>query len=87
MKCVHEKVVKRGFRKTNIGRKQLYLCKKCGKKVTTEWPHMRFKKNDVMHAVRLYKRGMSAAKVKDSMESYGVKVSRWTIIKWNKRFG
>ena len=87
MKCLHEKLVKRGFRKTNIGRKQLYLCKKCGKKVTKEWPRMRFEKSYVMYAVRLYKRGMSAAKVKESMEGREVKVSRWTIIKWSKRFG
>jgi len=47
---------------------------------------MRFRKNEVMQAVRLYKRGMSAAKVKESMEARGIKVSRWTIIKWNKKF-
>jgi len=48
---------------------------------------MRFEKSYVMYAVRLYKRGMSAAKVKESMEGRGVKVSRWTIIKWSKKFG
>ena len=87
MKCLHEKLVKRGFRKMHAGKKQLYLCKKCGKKVTTDWPRMRFRKNEVMHAVRLYKRGMSAAKVKESMEAHGTHVSRWTIIKWSRRFG
>ena len=48
---------------------------------------MRFKKKDVMHAVSLYKKGMSSSKIKKTLESHGIKVSRWTIIKWHKKFG
>ncbi|KHO48480.1 MAG: hypothetical protein QT00_C0001G0498 [archaeon GW2011_AR5] len=89
MKCPHctGRGVKRGLRRTNLGKKQLYLCTKCGRKFTTDWPKMRFHRSDVMHAVRLYKSGSSSSKVKRQLESRGVKVSRWTIIKWVRRFG
>lgn len=78
--------VRCGFRKTNLGRKQMYLCRKCGK-FTPEWNKMRFRKSDVMYAVKLYKSGLSAGKVKNQMESRGVTVSRWTILKWYRKFG
>jgi len=48
---------------------------------------MRFARSDVMHAVKLYKSGLSSGKVKYRLESRGVKVSRWTIIKWVRKFG
>ena len=89
MKCPHcgSAVVKHGFRKTNLGNKQLYVCTKCRRKITFDWPKMRFEKEEVMYAVKLYKSGMSSAKVKKQLEAKGVSVSRWTIIKWTKRFG
>ena len=79
--------MKRGFRATRLGKKQLHLCTKCGRKFTNKWPKMRFKRGHVMYAVKLYKEGMSAAKVKSKMEGKGVTVSRWTIIKWHRKFG
>jgi len=79
--------VRRGFRQTRLGKKQMYLCTNCSRKFTAEWPKMRFRKEDVMHAVKLYKSGMSSAKVKAKLESRGVTVSRWTIIKWSRKFG
>lgn len=85
-KCGSESV-KRGFRKTNLGKKQLYLCNKCERKFTIDWPKMRFEKRNVMHAVKLYKKGFSSSRVQSMLEDQNVKVSRWTIIKWHKRFG
>lgn len=79
--------VRRGLRYTNLGKKQLYLCTKCRRKSTVDWPRMRFAKKDVMHAVKLYSSGMSASKVKAQLEGRDISVSRWTIIKWYRKFG
>ena len=89
MKCTHcsSRAVRRGLRPTNLGKKQLYLCTKCKRKFTTEWPKMRFRRSDVMRAVKLYKSGLSSSKVKRQLEARDVHVSRWTIIKWSRRFG
>ena len=81
------RTVKRGLRKTNLGRKQTYLCRKCKRKSTIDWPRMRFPQREVMHAVRLRKNGFSTSEVQRRMKEKGVKVSRWTIIKWERKFG
>ena len=83
-KCCVESV-KRGFRQTNLGKKQLYLCGTHGK-FTPDCPKMRFRQSNVMHAVRLYKRGLSSSRVQKILEGEDVRVSRWTIIKWHKKF-
>lgn len=91
--CPHcgSRSVKRGFRKTRLGRKQLYLCAKCRRKSTPKqsaWlPRMRFTEKNVMTAVKLYKGGRSSSEVQKSMRERGVRVSRWTIIKWSRKFG
>ena len=79
--------VKRGLRATALGPKQMYLCTKCGKKFTPEWPRMRFPRTEVMHAVRMYNSGMSTSAVQKAMHDQGISVSRWTIIKWHRKFG
>jgi hypothetical protein len=80
-------LVKRGKRETRLGNKQLYLCKKCLKKSTVDWPRMRFPESTVMKAVNLYASGLSTAEVKQAVGSDGFDVSRWTIIKWHRKFG
>ena len=89
MKCIGcgLDMVKGGFRHTQLGEKQTYICKSCKIKLTPEWPRMRFSEKDVMHAISLYRKGASSSKIKSMMEENGIHVSRWTIIKWYKKFG
>ena len=90
-KCPHcgGRAVLRGFRKNASGDKQLFLCRSCGRKFTQDdgYLRMRFPKEAIKEAVSLYGKGFSSAEVRTRLERKGVKVSRWTVLKWVKRFG
>jgi len=65
------------------------LCKKCGHKFTPNdgYLRMRFKPNVIKKAMSLRKKGYSSAEVKENLQRYeGIKVSRWTIIKWEHKY-
>ncbi|MFH1445323.1 MAG: hypothetical protein ABIF08_02465 [Nanoarchaeota archaeon] len=48
---------------------------------------MRFKKDTIMKAVALYSKGLSLSEVQQEMKHrHGIKVSRWTILKWFKKY-
>lgn len=85
--CRSEKTVKRGFRHLEKRKKQLYLCNSCKRKFTVDdgYLKMRHDKKVVEYAVRLYG-NHSSSEVKDILRRKGIRVSRWTIIKWSKRF-
>lgn len=70
------------------GKKRLRLCKVCGRKFThhDRYFRMRFSPQEIQRAVSLYKKGFSLAEAKLRMEREGVKVSRWTILKWSKKY-
>ena len=86
--CGSQKAVLRGFRKNDSGDKQLFLCKKCGRKFTRDdgYLRMRFSPEDIKEAVSLYGKGFSSAEVRTRLGRRGVRVSRWTVLKWVKRF-
>ena len=86
--CKSPNFVFRGYRYNEKSKKHLRLCKKCGRKFTLrdKYFRMRFTKEDIRRAVSLYKKGFSLAEVKLRLEREGVKVSRWTILKWSKKY-
>ena len=85
--CKSEEVVWRGYRYNQNGKKRMGLCKHCGKKFTPgRFWKARFKEENIREAVKLYSKGLSSAEVKEKMKKKGVKVSRWTIIKWYNKF-
>ena len=88
-RCGSAKAVLRGFRHNQKGDKQLFLCRACGRKFTLDngYLRMRFPPNVIREAVSLYGKGFSSAEVRTRLEREGVKVSRWTVIKWVRRFG
>ena len=91
-KCPHcgsRKAVLRGFRKNSSEKKQLFLCKSCGKKFTPDdgFLRMRFPPAVIREAVSLYQKGLSSSEVRMRLEREGVRVSRWTILKWARRYG
>jgi len=87
--CHGSGILFRGFRHNLKARKQLMLCKSCGKKFTPDdgYLRMRFPPAVIMEAVSLYSKGFSSAEVRVRLEREGVRVSRWTVLKWVKRFG
>ena len=87
--CRGRDTVLRGFRKNDTGRKQLFLCRNCGRKFTKDdgYLRMRFPRETIREAVSLYGKGYSSAEVRTHLEREGVRVSRWTVLKWTRRFG
>ncbi|MBI4021568.1 MAG: hypothetical protein HY369_04975 [Candidatus Aenigmarchaeota archaeon] len=86
--CNAKQVVYRGYRYNRKTRKRLRLCTACGRKFTPDdgFFRMRFSPKEITKAVALYKKGFSLAEVKVRMEQDDVKVSRWTILRWSRKY-
>ena len=83
-------VVMRGKRYNRSGVKQLYRCNICGSTFVEPdgFERMRHKKEDIVRAIHLHDDGLSLSKVQNQMWQHdGVKVTRWTIAEWHKKFG
>jgi len=88
-KCNESDIVKRGKRYNQSGIKQLYLCNKCNSTFVKpdSFERMRYKKEDIVRAVHMYNDGFSLFKTKYHLYQHdNVKVTRWTISKWNKKY-
>lgn len=87
-KCGSEHVIFRGFRHNKNSDKRMRLCKRCGRKFTPDdgFLRMRFRAEDVQYALSLRKKGFSLAEAQLHLKRKGIKVSRWTISKWERRF-
>ncbi len=82
--------IRRGYRKTGYGRKKLRKCSRCRRKFTPDdgFLRMRFSPRVIREAVKLYKKGNSSSEVKRMLRNrQGVEVSRWSIIKWFRKYG
>ncbi len=69
--------------------KHMRMCKSCGRKYTPDdgYLRMRFKPEIIRKAMALRKKGYSSAEVREHLQRYeGIKVSRWTVIKWERKF-
>jgi transposase-like protein len=89
-RCGSPKAVLRGFRRNQKGSKQLMLCRSCGRKFTPDdgYLRMRFPPEVIREAVSLYGKGCSSADVSKYMaRKKGIKVSRWTVLCWVRRYG
>ncbi len=87
--CGSLKTVWRGYRYNERTQKRMRLCKECGRKFTARdrfW-RMRFSRDEIMEAVSLYKKGYSTSEVVTYMKrNHGIKISRWTVICWVRKF-
>jgi len=88
-RCGKASVVMRGFRHNQKGEKQLFLCRGCGRKFTPDdgYLRMRFPPGVIREAVSLYGKGFSSADVSRRMARNGVRVSRWTVLCWVRKYG
>jgi NAD-dependent SIR2 family protein deacetylase len=87
-KCGSAKTVWRGYRYNEKSKKRLRLCKSCGSKFTPDpvyW-RMRFSPDEIREALMLRRKGFSTTEAQQHLARKGVRVSRWTIILWERRF-
>lgn len=88
--CGSARAIWRGWRKTGYGRKRMRKCFQCGRKFTPDdgFLRMRFSPKVIREAVKLYEKGSSSSEVRRLLRNReGVEVSRWTIIKWFRKYG
>ncbi len=92
MKCIFcksENVVENGKRYRKVRVKQSYLCNDCQRQFVEPdgFERMRHKKEDIVRAIHLHDDGLSLSKVQNQLWQHdGVKVTRWTIAEWHKKF-
>ncbi len=87
--CKSANTIWRGYRYNASGKKRMMLCKACGRKFTPDdgFLRMRFDPEIIRKALGLRKKGYSSADVRSNLKRQdGVKVSRWTIIKWERKY-
>ncbi|MBU0757035.1 MAG: DDE-type integrase/transposase/recombinase [Nanoarchaeota archaeon] len=93
MKCERCKcgsVVKHGFVRRRVGLTRRYLCKKCGYKFIKNdgFKQYRHDSNAITAALDLRAKGLSLADVVDHLDQHHkVKISRKTILDWQRKFG
>ncbi len=86
--CFSKNIVKRGLRyNENNNSRQLFLCKSCAKKFSIDDGLLKYRhtKKEIDIAVNLYSRH-SSSEVQEILKRKKINVSRWTIIKWSKKF-
>ena len=86
--CHSTRTVWRGYRYNEKSKKRMRLCNACKRKFTPRdrfW-RMRFSGEEILKAVALRRKGFSSAEAKKHLERRGIRVSRWTILKWAKKY-
>jgi len=85
--CKSSSTVWRGYRYNQSSKKRMKLCTSCSRKFTPDdgFLRMRFDRKDILYVVSLYRKGFSTSEVVLHMARRGVKISRWTVILWNRK--
>lgn len=89
LNCKSKNCVKRGIRKNKSVKKQKYICNDCGKWFVKDdgFKRMRYNPEIISRAIHMHQDGFSLFTVKNHLWQHdGVKVSRWTIAKWEKKY-
>ena len=87
--CKNLDIVKSGKKKNKSGVKQRYQCNKCKRHFIERdgFERMRFSPETITRAVHQYVDGLPSSKVKNHLQQHdNIKVSRWTICKWTKKY-
>jgi len=87
--CQSANLAKQGFRYNQTGKKQKYYCNNCKRWFVIDdgFKKMRHKPDDITRAVHQHIDGMSLSKTQNHLWQHdGVKVTRWTISLWTKKY-
>ena len=88
-KCKGSDIVKRGKRYNMSRVKQLYRCNDCRSTFVEPdgFERMRHKSGDIVRAVHQHEDGLSLFKTQTHLWQHdAVKVTRWTISQWTKKY-
>lgn len=88
--CQSKKIVKRGFRYNQVGKKQKYQCIDCEHWFVEDdgFKRMRNKPIVIVRAIHMHNDGMSLFNVKNHLWQYEkIKASREAIRLWCKKYG
>ena len=83
--CGSVKVVRKGFRHNDSGKKQKFFCNSCKKWFVIDdgFKRMRNNPETIVRAIHQYADGFSLGKVKNHLTQHDkTNVTRWTIRKW-----
>ena len=87
--CKSHSVVSNGWRKRKVREKQSFLCNSCGKQFVEPdgFERMRHDPKVIVRAIHMHNDGMSLFKTQNHLWQHdGVKVTRWTISQWTKKY-
>ncbi len=87
--CKSKKIIKRGFRYNQVGKKQKYFCPKCDKWFVEDdgFKRMRHKSKIITRAIHMHNDGLSLFQVKNHLHQYdNIKVSGEAIRLWTKKY-
>jgi transposase-like protein len=87
--CHSSDVVRNGSRRRNVCVKQSYLCNACNKQFVEPDGFERMRNNPLIitRAIHMHEDGFSLSKVQNHLWQHdGVKVTRWTISQWTKKY-
>ena len=87
--CGSAEIVRRGKRKNAVVVKQLYRCNSCRSTFVEPdgFERMRHTPEIIVRAVHQHEDGLSLSKVQNHLYQHdNVKVTRWTISKWEKKY-
>lgn len=87
--CKSSKILKQGYRKNKVGKKQKYQCIECKLWFVEDdgFKRMRYKPKIISRAIHMHNDGLSLFQVRNHLWQYdGVKVSREAIRRWVKKY-
>jgi len=87
--CKSSRLLKQGYRKNKIGKKQKYQCRVCKSWFVEDdgFKRMRHKPKIISRAIHMHNDGLSLFQVRNHLWQYdGVKVSREAIRRWVKKY-
>lgn len=88
-KCKSKDIAKKGYRVNNSGRKQKYQCCVCKHWFVEDdgFKKMRTDPKIIVRAIHQHEDGFSLSKVQNHLWQHdGIKITRWTISKWKKKY-
>ena len=87
--CKSSDIVKNGLRKRRVRTKQSFFCNACRKQFVEPdgFERMRYSPETIVRAVHQHEDGFSLSKIQNHLWQHdNVKVTRWTISQWIKRY-
>ena len=87
-RCGGEEVVKSGWREVKFGRRQIYLCKGCGRRFSSgRFPGKSFSPRVIISAITLYNLGHSLMECRKELKKrFRVNVGKSIISKWVREY-